>query len=283
MKTGDMPDDRIRIGPEHVLRAERALDFLLDRIRNRTDGKSVVSVYGGSGVGKSEIASILGTRLEESGFPSYVLSGDNYPYRVPEDNDRERLLRYRYAGLTALAEMSSFNSGRMAQLKDWWERGEDPRIYAEWLEPYRLAAGKALDAYLGSPEEIDFDLLNRVIRQFRDGASMIPLKRMGRGFGDWYLETVDFRGVSVLIIEWTHGNSPHLRGVDYPIFLYSSPEETLAHRLARGRDRGADSPFTSLVLILEQAQLNRRAGSAELILSLSGETMSPEDIPGYGS
>ncbi len=56
----------------------------------------------------------------------------------------------------------------------------------------------------------------------------------------------------MLVIEWTHGNNPNLNGVDVPILLNSTPEETLAHRRARNRDGKTDSPFTTMVLAIEQ-------------------------------
>ena len=107
--------------------------------------------------------------------------------------------------------------------------------------------------------------------RFKNGDKHIPLKRMGRLPGELYFKTVDFSDVSVLLIEWTHGNNCRLSGVDLPVFLFSTPEETLAHRLSRARDRGADSPFTSLVLGIEQAMVNSQAESASIIIRKNGE------------
>ena len=78
----------------------------------------------------------------------------------------------------------------------------------------------------------------------------------------------------VLILEWTHGNSDYVSGVDVPILLNSTPEETLAHRRARARDKGVDSPFTTLVLEIEQEKLKRQAHKAKIIVSKSGEVIS---------
>ena len=77
-----------------------------------------------------------------------------------------------------------------------------------------------------------------------------------------------------MIIEWTHGNSDHYAGVDIPILLNSTPAETLAHRRARNRDGATDSPFTTLVLQLEQRLLESQAHKAKLILSKSGELLT---------
>jgi alpha-galactosidase len=82
---------------------------------------------------------------------------------------------------------------------------------------------------------------------------------------------VDFQYIKVLIIEWTHGNSDFFEGVDIPVLLNSTPEETLEHRKSRNRDGGADSPFTTMVLEIEQQMLASQAGKAKLIMSKSGE------------
>jgi hypothetical protein len=81
----------------------------------------------------------------------------------------------------------------------------------------------------------------------------------------------------VLIIEWTHGNSYHLRGVDIPVLLNSTPQETLEHRRKRNRDGGTDSPFTTMVLAIEQDLLVSQAPRAKLIVSKNCELLSYGD------
>lgn len=44
-------------------------------------GRAVITVCGGSGVGKSEIASLISYYLNAEGVGAYTLSGDNYPRR----------------------------------------------------------------------------------------------------------------------------------------------------------------------------------------------------------
>ena len=75
------------------------------------------------------------------------------------------------------------------------------------------------------------------------------------------------------MIEWTHGNSDFLQGVDIPVLLNSTPEETRAHRRARNRDGKIDSPFTTMVLEIEQKELDSCAHKAKLIISKSGELL----------
>jgi hypothetical protein len=100
---------------------------------------------------------------------------------------------------------------------------------------------------------------------------------MGRTDTELWYEKVDFSNVNVLVIEWTHGNSDNYEGVDFPILLNSTPQETLAHRRARNRDGATDSPFTMLVLELEQEMLMSQAHKAKLIVSKSGELLSYDD------
>ena len=225
---GDMPGDKIEIGPDHIAKAELIMVPLLAALADAGTDKAVVSVYGGSGVGKSEIASLLGFHLRALGIGAYIMSGDNYPHRIPKLNDAQRERAYE-------------------------EGGEE-----------------GLRAYLGSEYEINFKEVNEIIRLFHAGEPEIYLRRMGREVGELWYEPVDFSEVSVLVIEWTHGNSVHLRGIDVPVFLNSTPEETLAHRRARNRDGAVDSPFTTLVLSIEQEALAARRDTAKIVVSKKG-------------
>ena len=81
---GDMPGDKIVIGEDHVRKAQLLFPKLLEALKGLDSEKAVVSVFGGSGVGKSEIASLLGWYLQSIGVGSYVISGDNYPHRIPQ-------------------------------------------------------------------------------------------------------------------------------------------------------------------------------------------------------
>ncbi len=280
VKTGDMPGDKIQINQSHIEKANTVFPHLRQELKNLNGRRLVVSVYGGSGVGKSELGSVLGHYCNEANFPAYILSGDNYPHRIPQFNDQERLTVFRNAGLNALARSEQFSNERMEALQQKWPDAEDFRSDAElaWMDVYFNAGREALRRYLGSEQETDFPMVSRIIELFKSGANTINLKRMGRTSDDIRFEAVDFSGVQVLIIEWTHGNNPLLEGVDFPIFLFSTPAETLAHRLARGRDKNTDSPFISLVLEIEQEKLISQASRAKLIVSKDGDLISLEDL-----
>lgn len=279
---GDMPGDKVLITESHVAKAKTILPALVDKmiaaLENKPLQRCVLSVCGGSGVGKSETASLLGWYLGQLGAKSYILSGDNYPHRIPEYNDAERLRVFRDTGLKGLVAAGLHTAQVSEQLHQLMEEDKDadPALCAEygWLSAYQAAGRRGLKGYLGTPNEIDFDRVNSIIAQFQAGAEQISLKRMGRRPSELWAETVDLSETSVLIIEWTHSNNDHLAGVDLPVLLNSTPAETMAHRRERNRDGKVDSPFTTMVLEIEQGLLASQAHKAAVILSKSGELLS---------
>ncbi|MDP3177315.1 MAG: hypothetical protein Q8M76_05385 [Spirochaetaceae bacterium] len=273
---GDMPGDKVCIGIEHIIKAQAIFPRLLRLIAEplRARGRAVASVFGGSGVGKSETSSLLAYFLNCSGLGAYIVSGDNYPRRRPEDNDRERLLTFRESGVKGLVASGEYTEARNEELRELQELGRDadPSLALErpWLAAYQSAGRRGLGEFLGSPREIDFEELSRIIARFKTGDPVLTMKRMGRAERELRYEAVDVSRAHVLLLEWTHGNSGHLRGVDLPILLNSSPAETLEHRRARGRDNHPDSPFTAMVLEIEQRQITAQASKAALIVGKGG-------------
>ena len=51
----------------------------------------------------------------------------------------------------------------------------------------------------------------------------------------------------------------------------------MAHRKARNRDGAVDSPFTTMVLELEQAMLESQAHKAKVIVSKAGKLLSYDE------
>jgi len=240
LRTGDMPGDKIDIGPKHIQKAQVIIQEVMKWLsfipEEESQSKYVISVYGGSGVGKSEIASILAHYLNSFNIGTYILSGDNYVKLRPEKNDDKR---------------------------------------AEILEKYGV---EGLNKFLGSEEEMDFEALNEVIGQFKSGKDLIYLKRLPRDNDISWMDLISFSKNSVLIIEWTHGNNPRLKGVDFPIYLHSTPQETLEHRKKRNRDKNTDSPLIAQVLELEQKKLEALTIFAKVILSKQGELLNYTDF-----
>ena len=66
----------------------------------------VISIYGGSGSGKTTLATALQQYFLNDGTGCYLLSGDDYPHRIPKRNDEERLRVYKEAGKTDCVDIS---------------------------------------------------------------------------------------------------------------------------------------------------------------------------------
>ncbi len=275
---GDMPGDKIDISDSHVSKANKIFPELVKRVQehmltNMAD-KLVISVYGGSGVGKSEIASLLSYYFNDINIECYVLSGDNYPHRIPTNNDAERYRKFRESGLKALETAGKVTDEVLLILKDIQKNDNDanPEYIQKysWLAEYQQSGREALAGYLGTKNEIDFDRISDIITKFKNGEKTIKLKRMGRTEDDLWEDSIDFSDTKIIIIEWTHGNNDYLRGVDIPILLNSTPKETLGHRMKRNRDGGADSPFTTMVLKNEQELLHSQSSKAKMIVTKGG-------------
>ena len=277
---GDMPGDKVEIGEEHVKKANVIMDSLMGQLDEvlAKDGKAVIAVCGGSGVGKSETASLISYMLNEKGIGAYTMSGDNYPRRIPMYNDAERLRIFRTEGVRNLVKSGEGSMEHFEILRKWQdeETDADKAHVSEcpWAQAYIDGGRKGLTGYLGTKNEIDFDEVSSIVKAFKSGQNKIYLKRMGRTNSELWYEQIDFTNVKVLVIEWTHGNSDNYEGVDIPILLNSTPEETLAHRKARNRDGKTDSAFTMLVLEIEQNLLKSQAHKAKIILSKAGELLT---------
>ena len=277
---GDMPGDKVSIDDTHIAKAKTIFVELLDKVKQLNKEKIVISVCGGSGVGKSETASLLSYFFKSMGIGSYTLSGDNYPRRIPMYNDGERLHIFRESAIRGMIKDGTYTKERFDIIHKFQEENMDAnKANVEnypWYESYIKNGSEGLAGYLGTDNEIDFKQIESIVKEFKDGKSKIYLKRMGRDAAALWYDEVDFSEVNILIIEWTHGNSKNYNGVDIPILLNSTPAETLEHRRLRNRDGGIDSPFTTLVLELEQNLLIRDAHKAKIILSKAGEILSYE-------
>jgi alpha-galactosidase len=281
---GDMPGDKIEIEDGHITKAQIIFPKLVEMIAKAADsneyGRCVIAVCGGSGVGKSEIASLLSFYLNAAGIGSYTLSGDNYPHRIPKYNDAERLRIFREAGIRGMVDEGCMNAENFAIVQKWQQEEDDANEAHvneySWFKAYIEAGRKALAGYLGTPNETDYDEVSAIIKAFKDGADTIALRRMGRDESALWYENVDFSDKKVLIIEWTHGNSDYIKGVDIPVLLNSTPAETLAHRRSRARDGKVDSAFTTLVLNIEQRELHSQAHKAKIIISKDAELITFE-------
>lgn len=277
---GDMPGDKICINEGHIRKANLIFPALLRALKACGREKAVVSVFGGSGVGKSEVASVLAAYLRAAGIGSYVMSGDNYPRRTPLYNDAERAAIFRTNGLRALVDAGVYTEEVRAALSALWESGEDAAPGAAgrhpWLAVYQAAGRAALAGYLGTALEQNYDEVNGILEAFHASLPSIWFKRMGRTEDARWYDAVDCSGIDVLLLEWTHGGNEAIRGIDVSILLHSTPEETHEHRRLRARDGNTDSPFTTMVLEIEQEELERAIPRVSIMVSKAGELMKGE-------
>lgn len=289
IEQADVPGSKVVITEYHIDRAGRIFPYLLEeieKVKSKNDNrKVVVSVSGCSGVGKSGISAVLSYYLNDIGIGSYILGGDNYPRRIPEYNDAERLHLFREGGLKGLVKDGEYTKERFDIVHKLQEDGNDadPENIKKypWYESYINGGRNALKEYLGTANELAFKEVEDVVNQFKSGAEKIWLKRMGRSNTQIWYDDVNFKDIGVLLIEWTHGNSDYFEGVDIPILLHSTPQETLKYRLLRNRDCGIDSPFTAMVLNIEQGTLVEQAHKAKIIILPNGDRLSYEEYCKY--
>ncbi len=283
---GDMPGDKIEIGESHIAKARTIFPLLVKELTEvmgkNPYNRAVVAVCGGSGVGKSEIASLLSYMLESAGIGSYTMSGDNYPHRIPMYNDAERLHTFRKCGIRGMVDAGVMTPENALKIREYQKAEDDAnKAHLEtdtWFRSYFEAGAKGLNDYLGTPNETDFAEVDQIMKAFKDGAEKLYLKRMGRDEASLWYDEIDLSGKNVLIVEWTHGNSDYMSQVDVPVLLNSTPQETLEHRRSRNRDGKLDSPFTMLVLELEQQKLVDQAHKAKIIISKAGDIISYDEF-----
>lgn len=282
---GDVPGERIEIKEEQVEKAKLLFAELMEQLpafwEKNPYQRAVITVCGGSGVGKTGIASVLCCCFNQAGIGCYTLSGDNYPHRIPKYNDAERLHIFRESGIHGMIKDGVYTAANFAMVQNWQKAEDDANpehlLEAPWFASYLNAGRKGLEGYLGTEKEIAFEEVGAIVSAFKEGAKTIWLRRMGREETELWYEEVDFRKIHILLIEWTHGNSDYYQGVDVPVLLNSTPRETLAYRKARNRDGRTDSAFTTMVLEIEQEMLRRQAKKAKLILSKTGELLTYEE------
>ncbi len=279
MPHGDMPGDKVIISDALIPHAQTLFRLVIREMQAEGDEKYVISIFGGSGSGKSVTTSLLTYYLNQAGIRTYAMSGDNYPRRIPEYNDAERVSIFRSEGLKGLVREGLYSKDVQTVLSDLWRRetDSDPKEAEQnsWLKTYQKYGREGLRGYLGEDKEQDYAQVNEILAAFKQGSEKIWMKRMGRTEDARWYDEVDFSDTDVLLLEWTHSGAPQVENVDISICLRSTPEETKAYRLFRARDNGADSPFVTMVLEIEQEKLDRRMESADIILAKDGKVLRP--------
>ena len=257
---------------EQIRNAERLFPLILEKTEERKEKKTIISVSGGSGVGKTGMAFLLQNMFEKQGKKTLIISGDNYPHRIPVYNDAERIARFRMSGLNGLITERLYTDEVKEKLLELQKAGRDAEEQEDmqWLSIYQKYGGKALTDYLGTDQELDYEAVSNLLMQFHGGTSQLLLRHMGRTPDDIWYDRRDVSDTDILILEWTHGNSAYLQGVDVSVVLISTPEETLENRKKRNRDTAIDSLFVARVLRIEQKKINDRLDRADIIQDMHG-------------
>lgn len=257
---------------EQIRNAERLFPLILEKTEERKEKKTIISVSGGSGVGKTGMAFLLQNMFEKQGKKSLIISGDNYPHRIPMYNDAERIARFRMSGLNGLITERLYTDEVKEKLLELQKAGRDAEEQddMQWLSIYQKYGDKALTDYLGTDQELDYEAVSNLLMQFHGGTSQLLLRHMGRTPDDIWYDRMDVSDTDILILEWTHGNSACLQGVDVSVVLISTPEETLENRKKRNRDTAIDSPFVARVLRIEQKKINDGLDRADIIQDMHG-------------
>ena len=257
---------------EQIRNAERLFPLILEKTEERKEKKTIISVSGGSGVGKTGMAFLLQNMFEKQGKKSIIISGDNYPHRIPMYNDAERIARFRMSGLNGLITERLYTDEVKEKLLELQKAGRDAEEQEDmqWLSIYQKYGDKALTDYLGTDQELDYEAVSNLLMQFHGGTSQLLLRHMGRTPDDIWYDRMDVSDTDILILEWTHGNSACLQGVDVSVVLISTPEETLENRKKRNRDTAIDSPFVARVLRIEQKKIQDGLDRADIIQDMHG-------------
>lgn len=257
---------------EQIRNAERLFPLILEKTEERKEKKTIISVSGGSGVGKTGMAFLLQNMFEKQGKKSLIISGDNYPHRIPMYNDAERIARFRMSGLNGLITERLYTDEVKEKLLELQKarRDAEEQEDMQWLSIYQKYGDKALTDYLGTDQELDYEAVSNLLMQFHGGTSQLMLRHMGRTPDDIWYDRMDVSDTDILILEWTHGNSACLQGVDVSVVLISTPEETLENRKKRNRDTAIDSPFVARVLSIEQKKINDGLDRADIIQDMHG-------------
>lgn len=260
------------LAQKQIKNAERLFPLIRKKTEERKEKKTVISVSGGSGVGKTGMAFLLQNMFEKQGKKSLIISGDNYPHRIPMYNDAERIARFRMSGLNGLITERLYTDEVKEKLLELQKAGRDAEEQEDmqWLSIYQKYGDKALTDYLGTDQELDYEAISNLLMQFHGGTSQLLLRHMGRTPDDIWYDRRDVSDTDILILEWTHGNSAYLQGVDVSVVLISTPEETLENRKKRNRDTAIDSPFVARVLRIEQKKINDGLDRADIIQDMHG-------------
>lgn len=120
---------------------------------------------------------LLSCFLKEKGIETCILSGDNYPHRIPKYNDAERLQIFRENAIVGMLKERTYTEERRTIIQEFQKAENDAdERYVEkypWYESYLRNGRKALENYLGTEKEINFEEVDRLVHAFKDGGQKL--------------------------------------------------------------------------------------------------------------
>lgn len=125
---GDMPGDKVAIDEGHISKSNLIFPMLVPMAAEaaRETGRAVICIHGGSGIAKSDTSSLLSYYFRSAGVGTYVLSGDNYPRRIPMYNDAERMHVFRVGGIRGMLEANVYTEESGEKLRKLCAEETDP-------------------------------------------------------------------------------------------------------------------------------------------------------------
>ena len=122
-------------------------------------------------------------------------------------------------------------------------------------------------------DEVEMDLLNHHIEEFKQGKPLIIKPEMNFNTNEKLEEICYTENINVLLIEGTY--TLMLKNVDYRIFMDRTYKETKENRLNRGRDL-VDMEFIETVLEIEHQIIRPTRNLANIIVTKEYKTIKNE-------
>lgn len=205
-----MKGDKLVIEEGHIKAASQIAEVLLPQIEE-SQGRSVITIAGESGSGKSEIASALSDILSKKGIKSAILQQDDYFVYPPKTNAEIRRKDINHVGLT----------------------------------------------------EVRLGLLDQNLKDVIDGKDEIVKPLVIFDADRITEETVDLRGIKVVIVEGTYTTT--LKNARQHVFIDRTYIDTRETRQRRGREM--QDAFLEEILEIEHGIISAQEIQADIIVT----------------
>lgn len=208
-----MKGDIIVLEPHHIAAAQIIVPAIVDNLKAKAS-RSIITVAGESGSGKSETGRAIADELEVHGIRSVLLGQDDYFVLPPKSNDAKR------------------------------------REDESWLGPH---------------VEVRLDVLEQNLVDAINNADEIVKPLIDYDANTVEAETIDLRGIDVVIAEGTY--TTLLKHVDTKVFIARNRVDTLEHRQKRNRGNEVGDAFIENILKLEHKIIAGHRQLADFVIT----------------